>query len=71
MDFDPDSSNASNEDFRHILFNNGALNNAVLTVGFSDGTTLTQTLPDDVVKTDYLFSGSNAAAAVPNPRAGP
>ncbi|WP_372784445.1 PEPxxWA-CTERM sorting domain-containing protein [Phenylobacterium sp.] len=66
VDFDPDSSNSSNSDFRNILFNNGAFNNAVLTVGFSDGTTLTQTMPDDAIKTDYVFTGSNAGG-VPEP----
>ncbi len=68
LDFDPDNSNSSSEDFRHILFNNGALNNAVLTVSFSDNTVLTQTLPDDRGSPlgTYLFSGSSGGA-VPEP----
>ncbi len=66
LDFDPDNSNSSDMDFRNILFNNGALNNAVLTVGFSDGTSLTQTLADGAPQTSYLFTGSTAGA-VPEP----
>jgi hypothetical protein len=65
IDFDPDTGNASNQDFRNILFNNGALNNAVLTVGFSDGVTLSQTLGDGAPQASYHFTGSTAA--VPEP----
>lgn len=68
LDFDPDSGSSTPIDFRTILWNNGALNNAVLTVGFSDGQSFTQTLPDsDPSQREFHFSGQTAVSAVPEP----
>lgn len=44
-DIDIDNSDTG-EDYRTVMFNNGSNPNAVLTVKFSNGETLTQTLPD-------------------------
>lgn len=65
LDFDPDSQNGVVE-VRNILWNNGALANAILTVGFSDGQTLTQVLPDAPQdQREFHFEG--VSSAVPEP----
>lgn len=66
LEFDEDNK-SSTVDVRKILWNNGALANAVLTVGFSDGTKLTQTMPDTPAdQRSWTFSGQSVSA-VPEP----
>lgn len=59
------------ENFRTVLWNNGAMvDNALWTVYFSDDTVLSTVLNDDpVARAEYSFSVSNSMAAVPVPGA--
>lgn len=60
-DVDIDNSNTI-EDYRVVLFNNGAAANAVLTVNFGNGNTLTQTVADQTPGLSaYTFSQSAVA----------
>ena len=62
-DVDPDSSDQV-RDYRNTFFNNDTAPNSQITVGFSDGTVLTTTLPDDpvfdTVDNVYRFSQQTA-----------
>ena len=58
VDVDPDSFDAG-ADYRTVLFNNGPAANSVITVGFSDGTVLTQTIPDAAFQDPYTFTQSS------------
>ncbi len=74
IDSDFDFSFGSNEDARDVLFNNDGFifsdPNAVVSVDFSDGSTLAYTLPDGPDLGSYLFSpGAAPPAAVPEPGA--
>lgn len=65
-DLDIDGSD-STEDFTTVFFNNGANANSVITVSFSDGTVLSQTIPENPSASDaneYTFAQSQV---VPEP----
>lgn len=63
VDVDIDSANTT-EDYRVILFNNGTAPNAQLTVNFSNGGVLTQTLEDQSPNaTSFTFSQTTGLAA--------
>ncbi len=63
-DVDPDSFDTG-IDFRTVLFNNGAALNSVITVFFSNGQNLSQTLPDGSASlTSYVF---NQSSTIPEP----
>lgn len=53
-DIDNDNLNF-NADARQVLFNNGALPNAVATFTFSDGSVITYTFPDLPVESSYTL----------------
>ena len=58
-DLDRDPNINETLDYRTILFNNGAAPNSVITVGFSDGTVLTQPIPDAPIQDAYTFTQSS------------
>jgi len=71
-DVDPDPSSNVILDFRSVLFNNGALPNAVVTVQFSNGFTLTDTLADQSFASNAsadLATQVQSLTAVPEPSA--
>ena len=67
-DVDRDNAN-SGENYRTVLFNNGAAANALLSVSFLNVGTLSMTLPDSANQPEYNFSQSSDtnANAVPEP----
>lgn len=65
VDVDIDTLNTF-EDYRTVLWNNGAALNTVFTATFSTGDTLSVTAPDAAVVSSYTFSASSAPA-VPLP----
>ena len=64
-DVDKDHSD-SVENYKTVLFNNGVHPNSVITVTFSGGTILSQTLPDEGIKSSYTFSQSQSQV-IPEP----
>lgn len=68
VDVDIDNRNTV-ENFRTVFFHNGASPNSVVSVTFSDGTILSQTLADQGLASDdrFTFSQSLNPAAVPLP----
>lgn len=68
VDVDIDNANTV-ENFRTVFFHNGASPNSVLSVTFSDGTVLSQTLADQGSATDdrFTYTQSQSPAAVPLP----
>lgn len=65
-DVDLDPSANSVQDYRTVFFNNGSDPNSEVSVGFSDGRSLTLALPDAASQASYTFTASEAAA-VPEP----
>lgn len=56
-DVDDDTIGNAVEDFRTVFFNNGAASNSTITVAFSNGNILSQTIPDQSPGLDtYSFS---------------
>lgn len=66
-DVDIDSSNTT-QDYRSVLFNNGAAPNSVITLGFSGGLNLSQEMPDASFLSSYSFSQSEV---IPGPAIAP
>jgi len=54
-DIDPDNANKV-EDLRKVLFNNGSAPNSVVTANFSNGVSLSYTLPDAPMYERYTFN---------------
>lgn len=63
-DVDKDDVN-SVEDFREIFYNNSPAPNSEITVTFSGGDVLTETIPDN--PDDLVFAQSGSITAVPSP----
>jgi MYXO-CTERM domain-containing protein len=64
VDIDEDNKNTV-EDFRTIFYNNDGVPNSDITVTFSGGDVLTQTVPDN--PDDLVFAQSGSITAVPSP----
>lgn len=65
VDVDVDTNNTT-EDYRTVLFNNGAAPNAVVTVSFDNGSVLSQTMPDASPNlTAFTFAQTSAVGAAP------